>query len=93
MSIKTILLGLAAVVSVSAPGVAAAQSYGYGYNNYGSGYYGNRYDDRGGYHYDRHERHRWEARRRWEERERRREWERAHRYHGRYDGYDRGYYR
>ncbi|WP_425229316.1 hypothetical protein [Sphingomonas sp.] len=97
MSIKTIILGLTAVASVALPGVASAQSYGGGYGN--GGYYGQRYDDRGGYRNDerdyrfddRRDRHRWEERRRWEERERRRAWERAHRFHDRYDGYDRGY--
>ena len=86
MSIKTMILGVAAIASVALPGAASAQRYGYGY---GAGYYGQRfdgYDDR----YDRHERHRWEQRRRFEERERRREWERRQRY---YDHYNRGYER
>jgi hypothetical protein len=92
MSIKSMILGVAAIASVALPGAASAQ-YGRGYGQ-GGGYYGQSYGHQGGYDYrgDRHDRKRWEQRRRWEEKQRRREWQRAHRHHDRYDDrYDRGY--
>ena len=90
MSIKTMLLGAAALAGAALPGVANAQYYGG--QTYRDGYYGRYYgnDNRD---YDRHAERRFEQRRRWEERERRHEWERHHRFHDRFDRgyeYDRG---
>ena len=91
MSIKTMILGIAAVASVALPGAASAQNYGgYGYGYGNGGYHGQSYDrdDRRDYREDRHDRRRWEQRRRWEERQRRREWQHARHHH---DRDDRGY--
>lgn len=95
MSIKTLILGVAAVASVALPGVASAQSYyGYGNGGYGNGYYDRGYGDRDGYRDyrdDRHAEHRYEQRRRWEERQRRNYWKHLHHDRERYDRDGYGY--